>query len=135
MIFRPGILSHPSHEMLPAEHALSQRVLEFLIANQDWFMLDTPAPNPSLVNPALTNPTSVPTPTPNMALHHQPLYVNNREFSPVSPHSSYAGIHWRDVSSERGEGGLPAAEKEIQREQERIKMIRRKTTLERGGMP
>ena len=28
--------------MLPSEHALSQRVLEFLIAQQDWFMLDIP---------------------------------------------------------------------------------------------
>jgi len=30
--------------MLPSEHALSQRVLEFLIAHQDWFMLDIPPP-------------------------------------------------------------------------------------------
>lgn len=40
VIFRPGLISHPTHEMLPSEHALSQRVLEFLIAHQDWFMLD-----------------------------------------------------------------------------------------------
>lgn len=30
--------------MSPGEHALSQRVLEFLIAQQDWFMLDIPPP-------------------------------------------------------------------------------------------
>lgn len=30
--------------MLPHEHALSQQVLEFLIAQQDWFMLDIPPP-------------------------------------------------------------------------------------------
>ncbi|KAF9007583.1 Rho GTPase activation protein [Cyathus striatus] len=42
VIFRPGIISHPEHEMSPKEHALSQRVLEFLIAHQDWFMLDIP---------------------------------------------------------------------------------------------
>jgi GTPase-activating protein SAC7 len=30
--------------MMPSEHALSQRVLEFLIAQQDWFMLDIPPP-------------------------------------------------------------------------------------------
>jgi hypothetical protein len=30
--------------MLPSEHGLSQRVLEFLIAHQDWFMLDIPPP-------------------------------------------------------------------------------------------
>ncbi|KAF8239691.1 Rho GTPase activation protein [Tricholoma matsutake] len=44
VIFRPGFISHPEHEMLPSEHALSQRVLEFLIAQQDWFMLDIPPP-------------------------------------------------------------------------------------------
>lgn len=30
--------------MSPPEHNLSQRVLEFLIAQQDWFMLDIPPP-------------------------------------------------------------------------------------------
>ncbi|KDQ19367.1 hypothetical protein BOTBODRAFT_27950 [Botryobasidium botryosum FD-172 SS1] len=44
VIFRPGLISHPKHEMMPAEHALSQEVLEFLIAQQDWFMLDIPPP-------------------------------------------------------------------------------------------
>ncbi|KAJ6507919.1 Rho GTPase activation protein, partial [Mycena vitilis] len=44
VIFRPGLISHPAHEMSPPEHDLSQRVLEFLIAQQDWFMLDIPPP-------------------------------------------------------------------------------------------
>jgi hypothetical protein len=44
VIFRPGLMSHPSHELSPTEHRLSQEVLEFLIAHQDWFMLDTPPP-------------------------------------------------------------------------------------------
>ncbi|KIM39928.1 hypothetical protein M413DRAFT_29083 [Hebeloma cylindrosporum] len=44
VIFRPGIISHPEHEMSPKEHALSQKVLEFLIAQQDWFMLDISPP-------------------------------------------------------------------------------------------
>ncbi|KZW02902.1 Rho GTPase activation protein [Exidia glandulosa HHB12029] len=44
VIFRPGLISHPSHEMSPEQHALSQEVLEFLIAHQDWFMLDIAAP-------------------------------------------------------------------------------------------
>ncbi|KAJ7650048.1 Rho GTPase activation protein [Roridomyces roridus] len=44
VIFRPGLISHPAHEMSPPEHALSQQVLEFLIAQQDWFMLDIPPP-------------------------------------------------------------------------------------------
>lgn len=47
VIFRPGLMSHPEHEMNPKEHALSQRVLEFLIAQQDWFMLDIPPPPPN----------------------------------------------------------------------------------------
>lgn len=44
VIFRPGLMSHPDHELSPTEHQLSQDVLEFLIAHQDWFMLDTPPP-------------------------------------------------------------------------------------------
>ena len=44
VIFRPGLISHPQHEMSPQEHALSQSVLEFLIAKQDWFMLDIAPP-------------------------------------------------------------------------------------------
>jgi len=36
---------------------------------------------------------------------------------------------------QKGEGGVPAmSEKDIQREQERLKVTRRRTTLERGGM-
>lgn len=30
--------------MSPGEHDLSQKVLEFLIAQQDWFILDIPPP-------------------------------------------------------------------------------------------
>lgn len=43
LIFQPGLLAHPIHKK-PKEHALSQEVLEFLIAQQDWFMLDIPPP-------------------------------------------------------------------------------------------
>lgn len=52
VIFRPAVLSHPDHEMQPYEHRLSQEVLEFLIAHQDWFMLDIPPPPPT--SPGLT---------------------------------------------------------------------------------
>lgn len=38
-IFQPGILSHPSHDMAPAEYRLSQDVLIFLIENQDHFLI------------------------------------------------------------------------------------------------
>ncbi|EIW57223.1 Rho GTPase activation protein [Trametes versicolor FP-101664 SS1] len=44
VIFRPALIAHPSHELNPHEHQLSQDVLEFLIAHQDWFMLDIPPP-------------------------------------------------------------------------------------------
>ncbi|PCH39398.1 Rho GTPase activation protein [Wolfiporia cocos MD-104 SS10] len=44
VIFRPALIAHPSHELAPQEHQLSQDVLEFLIAHQDWFMLDIPPP-------------------------------------------------------------------------------------------
>ena len=45
VIFRPAVLSHPDHELQPHEHRLSQEVLEFLIAHQDWFMLDITPPS------------------------------------------------------------------------------------------
>lgn len=38
-IFQPGILSHPNHDMAPAEYRLSQDVLVFLIENQDHFLI------------------------------------------------------------------------------------------------
>ncbi|KAJ9117436.1 hypothetical protein QFC22_004286 [Naganishia vaughanmartiniae] len=38
-IFQPGIIAHPDHEMLPSEHALGQKVLEFLINKQDHFLI------------------------------------------------------------------------------------------------
>ncbi|TFK46072.1 RhoGAP-domain-containing protein [Heliocybe sulcata] len=44
VIFRPGLINHPDHELSPKEHQLSQDVLEFLIAHQDWFILDIPPP-------------------------------------------------------------------------------------------
>lgn len=43
-MFQPGIISHPNHDMSPHEHALSQKVLEFLLIHQDWFMLDISPP-------------------------------------------------------------------------------------------
>jgi len=119
--------------MLPAEHALSQQVLEFLIANQDWFMLDTPAPHPSLVTPPPTSPISAPRSALNTA-HQLPPSINNRGCTPASPQPSQTGIHWRDIAPEKGEGVPTMSEKDIQREQERLKVIRRRTTLERGGM-
>ena len=57
MIFRPALIAHPSHELSPQEHQLSQDVLEFLIAHQDWFMLDIPPP-PSRSDSAQTVPTT-----------------------------------------------------------------------------
>ncbi|KAI4728073.1 RhoGAP-domain-containing protein [Aureobasidium sp. EXF-10728] len=38
-IFQPGLLSHPQHDMAPAQYRLSQDVLIFLIENQDSFLI------------------------------------------------------------------------------------------------
>lgn len=38
-IFQPGMLTHPAHDMAPAEYRLSQNVLVFLIENQDHFII------------------------------------------------------------------------------------------------
>lgn len=134
MIFRPGILSHPSHEMLPQEHALSQRVLEFLIAHQDWFMLDTPAPNPSLVSPPLPS-SAAPTASPPSAYDHARYPNRGASPTPRLPEGGIGHAHFRS-EDDRGwrSAGIPMTDKDIQREQERIKMMRRRTTLERGGM-
>ena len=53
-------MSHPTHELEPSEHRLSQDVLEFLIEHQDWFMLDTPPPPalPPTPTRSLTPPIS-----------------------------------------------------------------------------
>ncbi|KAH9945048.1 Rho GTPase activation protein [Epithele typhae] len=63
VIFRPALIAHPSHELSPQEHQLSQDVLEFLIKNQDWFMLDIPPPptmrpSDSAVTVPMTEPSS-----------------------------------------------------------------------------
>jgi len=57
VIFRPALIAHPSHELSPQEHQLSQDVLEFLIAHQDWFMLDIPPP-PTRSTSAMTVPAT-----------------------------------------------------------------------------
>lgn len=44
--------------MSPKEHQLSQEVLEFLIAHQDWFMLDIPPPPTSRENSTPASPLS-----------------------------------------------------------------------------
>ncbi|ELU37030.1 rho GTPase-activating protein [Rhizoctonia solani AG-1 IA] len=56
VIFRPGIISLPAHEMKPTEHALSQQVLVFLIQHQDHFMLDPPARGDSIMLSAGMSP-------------------------------------------------------------------------------
>lgn len=70
-IFQPGMLSHPSHDMAPAEYRLSQDVLVFLIENQDHFLIGmrgTAADDKTVqdVQNGGTPPLSTPTtPTPN----------------------------------------------------------------------
>jgi GTPase-activating protein SAC7 len=56
VIFRPGILAHPDHDMVPSENDLSQRVVEFLIDHQDWFMLEVPPPPRSASSYSSTHP-------------------------------------------------------------------------------
>ncbi|QSL64341.1 hypothetical protein MERGE_001641 [Pneumocystis wakefieldiae] len=48
-IFQPGILSHPEHDMSPKDYFLSQRVLVFLVDNQDHFFSNTAGTDPGLV--------------------------------------------------------------------------------------
>ncbi|KAF6759944.1 Rho GTPase activation protein [Ephemerocybe angulata] len=101
VIFRPGLMSHPQHEMSPHEHALSQRVLEFLIAHQDWFMLEIPPP------PGRRQST-------HEATVDDVMTVRGGE---------------QEVYSDIGGGGW----KLVSRDKERMKMLRRRTTMERSG--
>ncbi|KTW29382.1 hypothetical protein T552_01336 [Pneumocystis carinii B80] len=48
-IFQPGILSHPEHDMSPKDYFLSQKVLIFLVDNQDHFLMNTAGTDPGLV--------------------------------------------------------------------------------------
>ncbi|KAJ7498869.1 hypothetical protein FB451DRAFT_1203270 [Mycena latifolia] len=57
-IFRPGIISHPARQVSTAEQILSERVLQFLIAQQDWFMEAVPPPQPRNPLPELPNETT-----------------------------------------------------------------------------
>jgi len=73
VIFRPGLISHPDHEMSPREHDLSQKVLEFLIAEQDWFMLDIPPLPPSRPLRQDQPPSLVPI---NTTMEDEDIYVD-----------------------------------------------------------
>ncbi|EMR11608.1 hypothetical protein PNEG_00049 [Pneumocystis murina B123] len=48
-IFQPGILSHPEHDMSPKDYFLSQKVLIFLVDNQDHFFTNTAGIDSDLV--------------------------------------------------------------------------------------
>lgn len=54
--------------MLPREHNLSQKVLEFLIAQQDWFILDIPPPSERIPAPS-SAPTSMTVQMEDVSVH------------------------------------------------------------------
>ena len=67
-IFQPGIISHPTHDMAPAEYRLSQDVLIFLIENQDNFLIgmkDT-AVDEKTVKDVESGAPSIKSPKPNL---------------------------------------------------------------------
>jgi hypothetical protein len=97
VIFRPGIISHPDHEMSPREHDLSQKVLEFLIAQQDWFMLDIPPP-PRPLDMALTSPKSV---DEDILVH-----PSSDEESPVGGGWKHVGTQSKRITRRRTHGAL-----------------------------
>jgi len=90
VIFRPGLISHPAHEMSPTEHDLSQRVLEFLIAQQDWFMLDIPPPPQEPGSPEMWDEEEV---------------VDDENHSPVGDSITYGEGDLSPVTETAEEGG------------------------------
>lgn len=93
VIFRPGLIDHPNHALSPSEHSTSQRVLEFLIEHQDWFMLDVPQP------PPISNRGNRQTPLPAIADERS-----------ASPHPTVLSVNspseagWRLVEKRTGSG-------------------------------
>ena len=77
-IFRPGLISHPTHELEPSEHRLSQEVLEFLIDHDDWFMLDAPPPPPLPTSTFSRSLTPLPT-GPEHLLEREPANDESSE--------------------------------------------------------
>ncbi|ORX38458.1 Rho GTPase activation protein [Kockovaella imperatae] len=67
LIFQPGVLSHPVHVMRPRDHVLSQQVLEFLIENQDHFLIGMQLPKRDTKSPSiLSSRSSTPPPSVRM---------------------------------------------------------------------
>jgi len=112
VIFRPGLISHPNHELSPSEHHLSQQVLEFLIQHQDWFLLDIPPPPKSEPPPAWRPPRTQ---------HLTPASQNDEDpdlvFIPSSDDEPPSAGGWKLVGQRR-------------------RITRRRTTHEHlGGLP
>jgi hypothetical protein len=111
VIFRPAVLNHPSHEMSPEHHRLSQEVVEFLIEHQDWFMLDIPPPPRQDEILAAANGANSNTKQ-HSALKHRSTPVNGKVELPedayVGPMTSdddkEGGAGWRMVGSLGGSG-------------------------------
>jgi len=111
VIFRPGVLNHPSHEMSPEHHRLTQEVVEFLIEHQDWFMLDIPPPPRQDEILAAANGANS-SAKQHSALKHRSTPVNGKVEIPedayVGPMTSdddkEGGAGWRMVGSLGGSG-------------------------------
>jgi hypothetical protein len=96
--------------MSPHEHQLSQAVLEFLIAHQDWFMFDIPPPPSSRNVPSAV--AAAPTAA-TVTSHHTGLIAPNRsgfldEDINVVPSSedeqSHVGGGWKLVDKRKQSG-------------------------------
>ncbi|KAI9764216.1 MAG: hypothetical protein M1840_008606 [Geoglossum simile] len=85
-IFQPGLLSHPSHDMSPAEYRLSQDVLIFLIENQDHFLI-------GMTEPAADDKTmrEVQAGTPRPSTPTTPLHGRSKSTVGRSPSNGSAG--------------------------------------------
>ena len=111
VIFRPAVLNHPSHEMSPDHHRLSQEVVEFLIEHQDWFMLDIPPPpRQDEILAAAENANS--NSKQHSASKHRSTPVNGKVEIPddaylgpmTSDDDKEGGVGWRMVGSLGGSG-------------------------------
>lgn len=96
VIFRPSILSHPDQELSPEQHKLSQDIVEFLIEEQDLFLLDIPPPPRS---------DSILAPSPNAG--------GTGLGSPLEPDDAYFMVPSSGEDEERSRGGWKLVETKV----------------------
>jgi len=90
-IFQPGLLSHPTHDMVPEAYRLSQDVLIFLIEHQDNFLVGmqgTAADEKTIQDVQSGSPTPAKSPSAAITPKNRAQQLLGRSASVASSHKS-----------------------------------------------